>query len=310
MPRDVGIANRLRAAGLKVVEVAGWKERGSSTFTPDGSVDHHTAGSRNGNAPSLAVCTYGRSDLPGPLCHVLIGRDNTCYVIAAGRANHAGTGGWSGISGNTNVYGIERENVGTPAEPWTPKQTETAARAHAALIGRRSPLLVCEHKEWAPNRKVDAHSVSGGTMRALVQRFQDNPSPQEIEDMTPDEFAHMLNTHQPTRQALDKILLGQNTRPEVEDMHRAIVREEAGNTRPFLAWTGTGPIYVIGGSERQTKRQVRGWDNVDVEVWLGTASDGVFKHTDGRQHPQPFELGQAYLDSLPTVDDAVEPAES
>ena len=192
MARDTGIADRLRRAGLKVVEVAGWKDRGNSTFDPDGSVDHHTAGARNGNVPSLAVCIYGRPDVPGPLCHVLIGRDNTCYVIAAGRANHAGTGGWSGISGNRNVYGIERENVGTTAEPWTAKQTEIAARAHAALIGRRNPLLVCEHKEWAPNRKVDAHSISGGTMRALVARYQDSPSLPEEDDMTPEQFEQML----------------------------------------------------------------------------------------------------------------------
>ncbi|MEO5837776.1 MAG: peptidoglycan-binding protein, partial [Acidimicrobiales bacterium] len=88
--RDTAIAQRLRNAGLKVVEVDGWLTRVSDSFDARGLVDHHTAGGRTGNAPSLNICINGRSDLPGPLCNVLIGRDGTCYVIAAGRANHAG----------------------------------------------------------------------------------------------------------------------------------------------------------------------------------------------------------------------------
>lgn len=187
---DTGIANRLRAAGLTVVEINGWQTRGSSSFFPRGSVDHHTAGGRTGNAPSLGICTNGRADLPGPLCNVLIGRDGTCYVIAAGRANHAGKGGWQGLSGNSTVYGIERENVGTTAEPWTPKQTEIAQRAHAALIRdlkTPNPSLVMEHKEWAPGRKSDAHTISGNDMRAGVHRFlfgNPNPTPSGDDDMT------------------------------------------------------------------------------------------------------------------------------
>lgn len=171
MPRDTGIADRLRKWGLKVVEVDGWRTRGSDTFNPRGSVDHHTAGPRTGNAPSLNICINGRADLPGPLCHVLIGRDNTCYVIAAGRANHAGTGGWGGLTGNTSVFGIERENVGTGAEPWTLEQYDVAAKAHAALISAHGARwdLVCEHKEWAPRRKIDAYGVDGNTMRELVR---------------------------------------------------------------------------------------------------------------------------------------------
>jgi hypothetical protein len=171
MAYDTGIANRLRFFGLKVVEVNGWQTRGNPNWNPKGSVDHHTAGPRTGNAPSLNVCINGRSDLPGPLCNVLIGRDNTCYVIAAGRANHAGTGGWGGLTGNSSVFGVERENVGDGSEPWTLQQYDVAAKCHAALIasvGQRSEL-VCEHKEWAPRRKIDAYGVDGAVMRQLVK---------------------------------------------------------------------------------------------------------------------------------------------
>lgn len=180
MPRDTGIADRLRKAGLKVVEVNGWQTRGSDTFTPRGSVDHHTAGSPHGNAPSLDICINGRPGLAGPLCNVLIGRDNTCYVIAAGRANHAGLGGWGGLRGNSSVFGIERENVGTGAEPWTLEQYDVASRAHAALISGTKDRrwdLVCEHKEWAPNRKIDAYGVDGVVMRDLVRKHLEAPAP-------------------------------------------------------------------------------------------------------------------------------------
>ena len=173
MPRDIGIANRLRAAGLNVVEVAGWQTRGSENFNPKGSVDHHTAGPSIGNAPSLSICINGRQGLPGPLCNVLVGRDNTCYVIAAGRANHAGLGTWKGLIGNSSVFGVERENVGTGGEPWRPDQTETAARVHAALISAHGSDagLVCEHKEWAPRRKIDAYGIDGNQMRILVAKY-------------------------------------------------------------------------------------------------------------------------------------------
>ncbi len=179
MPRDVGIADRLRRFGLVVVEVNGWRTRGSTTFSPRGSVDHHTADGP-GNAPSLNICVNGRSDLPGPLCNVLVGRDNTCYVIAAGRANHAGSGGWRGLSGNSSVYGVERENRGTAADPWRPDQTDTAAKIHAALISGLAtpdPGLVCGHKEWAPGRKVDAHAVDYAAFRRAVARHLAGPAP-------------------------------------------------------------------------------------------------------------------------------------
>lgn len=178
--RDLGIAARLRAYGLKVVEVSGWQTRGSSEFHPRGSIDHHTAGGLSGNAPSLGICTNGRSDLPGPLCQVLIGRDNTCYVIASGRANHAGTGSYGGVTGNSNVYGVERENTGVGNEPWREDQRLTAAKVHAALLDWRRGSFVCQHKEWAPTRKIDVWDQSGPDMRTRVANSWvtfDNPTP-------------------------------------------------------------------------------------------------------------------------------------
>lgn len=182
--RDLGIADRLRAAGLTVVEVDGWQSRGSDSFSPRGGVDHHTAGSNNGNAPSLNVCTHGRSDLPGPLCNTLQGFDGTQYVIASGKANHAGDGGWRGLSGNSSVYGMERENDGYSAP--RPGQHDLAARAWAAIInggpaGTIDASMVCGHKEWAPGRKPDFHDVDYNAFRDAIahgaQPAPDQPTP-------------------------------------------------------------------------------------------------------------------------------------
>ena len=119
MPRAPWLADALRAEGVKVVEEPGWRDRGSATFNPKGVICHHTAGPAKGDAPSLGVCINGRPGLPGPLCQIVLARSGTAHVIASGRANHAGLGGWRGLEGNTSVFGIEAENTGL-GEPWPP----------------------------------------------------------------------------------------------------------------------------------------------------------------------------------------------
>lgn len=190
--RDVGIADRLRRAGLAVVECDGWQSRGADTLHARGGVDHHTAGSNNGNAPSLSVCIHGREGLPGPLCNVLQGFDGTCYVIASGKANHAGDGGWKGLSGNSSVYGFERENDGH--SPPRPNQHELAARAWSAIIGGNpyGPIgadMVCGHKEWAPGRKPDFHDLDYGWFRNQIAAGGAAPPSDEPEPIgRPDMF--------------------------------------------------------------------------------------------------------------------------
>jgi hypothetical protein len=167
---DTGLANRLRAAGLRVVECSGWQSRGSSSFTPRGSVNHHTAGGPSGATPSLNICINGRSDLEGPLCNVMQSREpdgrDIAYVVAAGRANHAGEGGWKGLSGNSSVYGLEIEHTGTSTLP--SGRQNIAAAIHAAMFGG-DPAYVCQHAEWAPDRKIDAATgVNPDAFRNLV----------------------------------------------------------------------------------------------------------------------------------------------
>lgn len=192
---DVGLADRLRAQNLRVVEIDGWRERGSESFAPRGYVAHHTGGAASGNAPSLRLVINGRGKpgqpgyLPGPLANVLQARDNTIYVVAAGRANHAGKGGWRGLSGNSSVWGNEVENVGTNTEPWREDQLEVTARVgYALMLGTPTfdADLACEHKEWSPGRKPDRHSVVGADLRNRIRVISDvppvpSPSPEDYD---------------------------------------------------------------------------------------------------------------------------------
>lgn len=178
MSRDLGIANRLRAVGLTVIEVDGWQTRGSYTFEPRGSVNHHTAGPLNGDHPSLGICINGRSGLPGPLCNVFQARSNVIYVVAAGRANHAGIGGVRGLSGNSSVYGLEVENTGyNHNDPWSEGALLTMAQVHRAL--GVDPELVVQHHEWT-TRKIDAHDVDGNWFRDLIRYIAGTPAPAPI----------------------------------------------------------------------------------------------------------------------------------
>src|SRR3569832_1801335 len=108
-------------AGLKVAEVDGWQIRGRGEMGEVfGVLCHHTAGIRKGNMPSLRTLVEGRPDLQGPLAQLGLGRDGTYYIIAAGRANRAGAGIWTGITeGSAHFIGILSDYSVRPVVlPW------------------------------------------------------------------------------------------------------------------------------------------------------------------------------------------------
>lgn len=169
----------LRAAGLKVAEHPGWASRGRGEFgRPEGVMCHHTATNKPGNMPSLNTLVQGRSDLLGPLCHLGLGRDGTYYVIAAGRANHAGKGEWKSVrDGNGRFIGIEAEHSGRSTEPWPEVQTDAYVRGAATLlkhIGRGADRC-CGHGEYALpfGRKNDPRLGPDSNPRAAMGEFRE-----------------------------------------------------------------------------------------------------------------------------------------
>lgn len=136
------LATWLRAEGLQVIECSGWKSRGrpSSTgqFSPSGVLWHHTGttASASNPAPTLNLLINGRSDLPGPLCHVSPGYDGIARVVAAGRANHAGQARASGPmpagDGNALYVGFEIDYDGT--QRMSQPQYDCAIACAAAVL--------------------------------------------------------------------------------------------------------------------------------------------------------------------------------
>jgi hypothetical protein len=147
------LAEVLEDAGLRVAEQPGWRSRGRGEMGEvKGVICHHTAGSANGIMPSLGIITNGRSDLPGPLSQLGLGRDGTYFVVAAGRCNHAGGGMWQGLStGNSSFIGIEAENTGTANDPWPAVQLDAYRRGVAAILKKigANAIMCCGHKEYA-----------------------------------------------------------------------------------------------------------------------------------------------------------------
>lgn len=170
--------------GVPVIVGASFATAGSPNYTPRGGINHHTAGPKTGVAPSLGVVTNGRSDLPGPLCNTLQDRNDVAREVASGRANHGGRGSWGGVAGNSNFFGLEVEFSGTPAEPFSARRFDIAARIEAgAALGRYDADMVCQHSEYAQprGRKIDllasALAPYGGAdgFRNRVQWYIDHP---------------------------------------------------------------------------------------------------------------------------------------
>jgi hypothetical protein len=162
--RLIWLPQVLLDAGLKVSLEKGWEERGVPGKTMGkvaGVICHHTGTPSDKNMPTLELLKKGRSDLPGPLSQLGLGRDGTFYVVAAGFCNHAGPGEWRGVkTGNRSFIGIEAENRGTNSDfPWPKVQMDAYVRGVAAILKHigAGPEFCAGHREWAlpAGRKAD-----------------------------------------------------------------------------------------------------------------------------------------------------------
>jgi hypothetical protein len=170
------LADVLRAAGLAVLELDGWKKRRTRPgFDPVGIVWHHTATSTAWSDTAVArLLRDGRPDLPGPLSQLGLQRDGTFVTIAAGRCNHNGFGTW----GNDSI-GIEAYNDGL-GEPWPPAQLDayhTGTAAICAHLGFNPATQVLAHRETDPTRKTDPAGIDMDAARVRVAEIIDPPSP-------------------------------------------------------------------------------------------------------------------------------------
>jgi Tfp pilus assembly protein FimT len=184
------LADVLRAEGCRVIEEDGWRSRGrpssSGTFKPR-AILHHWDASGPSSHGAISTVINGTGDAPGPLCSILTCRGNSdhppsVHVIAAGRANHGGTGdGWGTIPrDDANTYAVGHEIAQTVDQPWPEDQAVQIHLAEAAILRRLSADAtdsLSAHSEYAPGRKIDttsgSHGQNMGTERATVQGIID-----------------------------------------------------------------------------------------------------------------------------------------
>lgn len=178
MARLLWLVDELRAAGLAVAEVDGWRTRGAEPWTPQGAILHATAdkartgdGDRLDDAGAVAVIRDGRADLPGPIATAYVNRQGVWWVIASGRCNTVKVG-WAGPLkgwGNSRIIGVEAENDNR-GEPWPVDQLR-ALHIGSAAIMRRLAIPVSRlagHFEHQPGDKTDPHGIDMNRFRRDV----------------------------------------------------------------------------------------------------------------------------------------------
>lgn len=171
----VELADWLRSAGVAVVEMPGWQRasRSSGGFAPERPwcvMWHHTASRATPANDSYFIC-HGSS--VAPIANILLTRDGTAYVCAAGATNTNGRGKALSFSRgtvptdamNTYAVGIEMANDGL-GETWPQAQIDSAFKISNTICQHLGLLVtdIATHTEYAYPRKIDpakAQSVAG-----------------------------------------------------------------------------------------------------------------------------------------------------
>lgn len=268
----------LRAAGLKVVEVPGWRENNRNHKGLWGPVHgvmlHHTVTkgvTQRDTDATVKLCFNGHSTLPGPLCHGVIAKDGTVYLVGNGRANHAGLGDddvlgavilerpgplpaddEANTDGNRYFYGFECINLGDGKDPWPRSQVDAMITASAAVCkhhgwGERS---VIGHLEWQPG-KIDPRGPGWPGMDAARARIgtQLGPAPKPPTVPTPPKETDDMRLTQLTRDEALTIPAGEERNvyfnaPDVRDDPN----EHGAGGFTFLSspavYTGTVSVWV------------------------------------------------------------------
>jgi hypothetical protein len=169
----------LSAAGLDVVPVEGWQNRGHTNqgdFRPRAVMIHHDA-SRPGDSPGALDWLISGFRTPGDDnydAQIWVDRDGVWHVIAAGYSQHAGAGiGWGVIPaglGNNFSFGVETDH--TTGEAWPAVQIEAVEIGTAAICKARGwdpDNAATGHKEYARGRKTDPDGIEMNGFRARVR---------------------------------------------------------------------------------------------------------------------------------------------
>ena len=174
--------NILRDAGLNVIEMPGWQDRGESDgpFNPIAIMLHHDGmglGFNTNPNDDMNVPNYmSRNGVNG--APFWVRKDGVWVVLAAGRKWHAGIGnGWKAIpanQGNTYSAGVETDH--TTGNPWPKEQLDSIHVGCRALVKAYGwdAANCCGHKEYAPGRKTDPENFDMNAWRMYLSSSGSN----------------------------------------------------------------------------------------------------------------------------------------
>lgn len=273
---------RLRAAGVTVHEMPGWRERGNGYVSSYvGGLVHHTATAFGKALPGSSIgklLVDGRPDLKGPLCNYAGNDDGSVTIIAAHPANHAGASGGRSMGPlpttklfNAKVLGLEIVYPGT--QPMRSAQYRTAliwARIVADVVGAGAIERVRAHAETSITGKWDPGDAPGHTIDMAAFRRAARTALQEADDMNlTDPFdddavnsrpgtvgwtllnikqntaavRQIVTAHSAAITALSKLIAADDANDLTEDQIREAVRDEIANV------TVTGQATTQGGGQ-------------------------------------------------------------
>ena len=209
------LADVLRAAGLTVIEVDGWKTRARSSGgyadgRPTHLMIHHTASPPHTDGQRDVDYIVAESAVK-PIANIYTDRKGVVWVCAAGATNTNGEGRdtWGGgVPDNAmNLYAISNEiaNTGT-GEPYPAEQQQSVLTSSAAIC--RAYSIPVDHArghfEWT-SRKIDPSGPSmwAASGKWAMDEFRDdvaatiNPPPIDQPEGEPIAMNGIVAIYQP-----------------------------------------------------------------------------------------------------------------
>jgi hypothetical protein len=196
------LAHWLRGAGLAVVEYQGWQTRARSSggyaSLPLCVMWHHTASKTSPGNDANYMCS-GSPDRP--IANILIARDGSVWVLAAGATNTNGKGNALAFSRgnvpndgmNTRALGCEIANNGVGE--FYPEAQVNAMFTVSNVCNERfgnKPTDLATHNLWAPTRKIDpatATAVQGLWHPSSTTTSGTWSEPEPVPDLEDDDMA-------------------------------------------------------------------------------------------------------------------------
>ncbi|MFF7705531.1 N-acetylmuramoyl-L-alanine amidase [Streptomyces lydicus] len=190
------LLSALLAEGVFVVERPGWRTHNrnakGSWRTVDGLIfqDTYTLGT----VASLSHYENGDAARLGPLCHGVIDKDGTVYLVGNGRANHVRLGDRevlkavragrpvplarnADVDGNAHFYGFACVNIGDGEDPWPCAQLAALARVAVAMCRAHCwpATSVLGHAEWEPDVSGPSGFAMNDLRRYVAARLKGRP---------------------------------------------------------------------------------------------------------------------------------------